>query len=642
MKFANPYMLNLLWILFPVSGILVYGLFKRKKILLAFAPFKMLVSIVPGFDPRRRWIKAVLIILASGFAIVAMAGPQMGFRWEKIKQKGVDIMIALDCSRSMLAQDIAPNRLERAKREIVDLLRMMKSDRAGLVAFSGNAILQCPLTLDHEAFNIFLKVLDPSFLPTGGTNLDAAIQTCYSGFEKQTDTQKAIILITDGENTFGSVEKTVQQMAKEGIKIFCIGVGNRQGAPIPDETGGFKKDESGNIILSKVDETGLQKISAMTDGAYVRSVAGDMDLDVIYKDKIQGTMERKTLVSGKRKIWENRYQWFLFPCLVLLLIEFFLSPTKQSGHGSSIGSDQRSGQRSGQWSKLLVFFIFAGLFAFQIPVVHAQSVSKSVRQGVKAFEENQYEQAQKHFIDAQLESPDDERLYYNIGTAAYMAKDFEQAKKNFEQARQSKEIGLRHDAQYNLANTNYQLGNLDEAIKGYEQILKEFEDDVQAKENLEFVKQKKQEQEQSESKQDKDKQDKDKQEKDNQDTDKQKDSKNSDDKKDEQNKENQNNQSDKNEKHDQKEQPANSENDQDQTKNQDQPENKGRDGQDQTPPPPREDPDDKKTQNMASKGQKPLPANQNQNMEKMLNRLEDKPGRAIIPMGQGKSNGKDW
>ncbi|MFH2061190.1 MAG: VWA domain-containing protein [Pseudomonadota bacterium] len=626
MKFVNPYLLNLLWILIPVSGIMVYGILKRKKILLAFAPFKMLVSIVPGFDPRRRWIKAVLIILASGFAIVAMAGPQMGFRWEKVKQKGVDIMIALDCSKSMLAQDIAPNRLERAKREIVDLLRMMKSDRAGLVAFSGNAILQCPLTLDHEAFNIFLKVLEPSFLPTGGTNLDAAIQTCYSGFEKQTDTQKAIILITDGENTFGSVEKTVQQMAKQGIKVFCIGVGNRQGAPIPDEKGGFKKDTSGNIVLSKVDETGLQKIATMTDGAYVRSVAGDMDLDVIYKDKIQGTMERKALVSGKRKIWENRYQWFLFPCLMLLLIEFFLSPTKRSGQISG----QQSGQGSNQGSRLAVFLILSGLFVFQIPEVHAQSVSKSVRQGVKAFEENQYEQARKHFIDAQLESPDDERLYYNIGTAAYMAKDFEQAKKNFEQAQQSKEIGLRHDAQYNLANTNYQLGNLDEAIKGYEQLLKEFEDDIQAKENLEFVKQKKQEQQQSESKQnpnkqDKDKQDKDKQKKDDQDKDK-----------------DQNNQSDKNENPDQKEQQAKSENDQDQAKNPDQPENKGQDGQDQAPPPPRQDSDDEKTQNMASEGQKPLPANQNQNMEKMLNRLEDKPGRAMIPMGQGKTNGKDW
>ncbi|MFH2091462.1 MAG: VWA domain-containing protein [Pseudomonadota bacterium] len=634
MRFANPYLLNLLWILLPVSAILVYGMLKRNKILLAFAQPDMLPSIIPGFDPLRRWIKTILIILASAFAIAAMAGPQMGFRWEKIKQRGVDIMIALDCSKSMLAQDIAPNRLERAKREIVDLLRMMKSDRAGLVAFSGNAILQCPLTLDHEAFNIFLKVLEPDFLPTGGTNLEAAIQTCYSGFEKETDTQKAIILITDGENTSGDVENTVQQMAKEGIKIFCIGVGNREGAPIPDEAGGFKKDQSGNIVLSKVDETGLEKIAAMTDGAYVRSVAGDMDLDLIYKDKIQGTMEQKTLVSGKKKVWENRYQWFLFPGLVLLLVEFFLLPVKRSG--------KWLGKQPGKHSGLLVFLLVAGMAAFQPAAGHAQSVTSSVKQGVQEFDSGQYEQARKHFIDAQLKSPDDERLYYNIGTAAYMAKDYEQARKNFAQAKKSKDIALRHDAQYNLANTDYQLGNLDEAIKGYEQLLKEFPDDTQAKENLEFVRQKKREQQQSESKQDQDKQDKDKQDRDKQNKDQEKSSdskQNSEDKKEDQNTadqsqnkdQNQDNQSGKDENSDQKEQQASSQKDQDKPQ---------KEGQDQTPPPPRQDPDDDQGRSVASKGQQPLP--DNQNMEKMLNRLEDKPGRAMIPMGQETKNGKDW
>ncbi len=289
----------------------------------------MFSMIIPGLDPKTRWIKTFLIIIGSGFAIIALSEPQYGYSWKKTEQKGVDIMIALDCSKSMLAQDIKPSRLERAKREIIDLLQMMRSDRAGLVAFSGRAILQCPLTLDHETFNIFLRVLEPEFLPVGGTNLNAAIKECYNGFEKDSDTQKAIIIITDGESTTGDIEKIGRDMAKKGIKIFGIGVGGIEGAPIPDKKGGFKKDSSGNIVLSKVNETILKKLTAITGGAYVRSVAGDMDLDLIYKDKILGSMERKTLTLEKRKVWENRYQWFLFPCLILLLIEYIL-PLKKN------------------------------------------------------------------------------------------------------------------------------------------------------------------------------------------------------------------------------------------------------------------------------------------------------------------------
>ncbi len=639
MKFANPYLLNLLWLLFPVAAVLIYGIFQRKKILYSFAQSNMLNTIIPGFHPNRRWTKAILILLAATFAIVAMAGPQWGFRWQKVKQKGVDIMIALDCSKSMLAQDIAPNRLERAKREIIDLLRMMQSDRAGLVAFSGQAILQCPLTLDHQAFNVFLKVLEPGFLPSVGTNLGAAIRSSYNGFEKDSDTKKAIILITDGESTSGDVDKIVQQMVKEDIKIFCIGVGDLQGAPIPDEDGGFKKDRSGNIILSKVDENALKKIADMTNGAYVRSVAGDMDLDLIYTDKIQGSMEKKTLVSGKKKIWENRYQWFLLPCIVLLIIEFLLPSSKSVKTKNLKTSPVKIKSSKNQSAKVLLMLAMGTWFIFQPSQVLAQSVSKSVRLGIEAFELGQYEQAQKHFIDAQLEDPDDQRLYYNIGTAAYMAKEFDQAKTNFAQAAKSENIDLRHNALYNLANTQYQLGQLDDAIQNYENLLKEFPEDVQAKENLEFVKQKKQEQKQNpKNKDSKNKDNKDKQDKNNQDKD--------------QNQKDQNNKDQSNKDQDSKDQDKKDQNQQqDQKENQDKEDAKSQnENGDQDP----EKPEDKNEQDQDQGAQKEdqakadkagkngKPSSDNQNMQKMLNRLEDKPGRAMVPVGKRQNNGKDW
>jgi len=589
MKFTHPYLLNLLWGLIPFFGTMAYGILERKKILSRFADAGMFSSIIPGADPKRRWIKAILITLAAGCAVIALCGPQWGYKWEKINEKGVDIVIALDCSKSMLAEDIKPNRLERAKREIIDLLHMMKSDRAGLVAFSGKAILQCPLTLDHEAFNVFLKVLTPGFLPIGGTNVSEALITAFNGFEKESDTEKAIIIITDGENTVGDTEETAKMMAKEGIKIFCIGVGNLEGAPIPDDKGGFKKDGSGNIVLSRVDEKGLEKLAALTGGAYVRSVAGDMDLDLIYKDKIRGEMEGKTLASGKQKVWENRFQWFLFPSLILLLAEFMISPGKKTLR-----------------TFLLIPMLSLALSGIPLGSAHAEFFSSSVGKGIKAYEAKQYEEAKKQFIDAQLQNPDDKRLYYNIGTAAYMNKEYQEALGHFSKALDAKDVTLRHNARFNIANTHFRMGNMDEAIKEYETVLKEFPDDREAKENLEFAKQKKEEKkeenkEKPESGENKDKEEKEK--------DKDKDKENKDQK-----------------------------NDSD--KNQGKPE----------PPPPEPQPPESGKENLQQKeGATPRPpADQQQqqqakgSLENMLNRLEDKPGSAMIPFLQEHYIEKDW
>jgi Ca-activated chloride channel homolog len=487
MKFLDAKLLYLLWAILPVAGLMGYGIRQRKIILCLFADPQAFPYLLPGFEPRIRWIKSLLILMALILAVFALAGPQAGFRWEKTHQRGVDIMIALDCSKSMLAQDITPSRLERAKREIIDLTRLMKSDRAGLVAFAGQAILQCPLTLDHDTFNIFLRVLTPDYLPVGGTNLTAAIETCYSGFEKGSDTDKAIILITDGENTTGkktfeAVQDIARQMASEKIKIFTIGVGDPVGAPIPDSEGGFKKNAEGNIILSRVDAEGLEKIAALTGGRYVRSVAGNMDLDLVYTHEILNTMERKRLTQGKKKVWEQRFQWFLFPCVLLLLVEMLLPLRKKA-------------VRLG-----LVILVLALGTGGDIRPASARMFSSHVKEGIEAYEASAFDQAKTHFIDAQLESPDDLRLYYNIGAAAYMNEAYDQAERNFAQAANSTDPDLRHKALYNLANTRYRQGKLEAAIKDYETVLAAFPDDKETRENLEFVKQKQKQKKEQEKK----------------------------------------------------------------------------------------------------------------------------------------------
>ncbi|MEJ2653853.1 MAG: VWA domain-containing protein, partial [Acidihalobacter sp.] len=174
--------------------------------------------------------------------------------WQKIERRGVDIVIALDCSRSMLATDIQPDRLSRAKREIYDLLAMLEGDRVGLVAFSGTAFLQCPLTIDYQAFNLFLEVLTPDYLPVGGTDLAAALRTAQGAFDPKAASEKAVILITDGENTGPDDPlQAARDAQKAGIKLFCIGVGSNDGVPVPAAEGGFKKDAAGRIVMSHLD-----------------------------------------------------------------------------------------------------------------------------------------------------------------------------------------------------------------------------------------------------------------------------------------------------------------------------------------------------------------------------------------------------
>ena len=318
MRFGEPLYLYLIILIPLLIGFLIWAEKKRKALSTRFVDSSLLSRLVsPGAVGQRRR-KARLLIWGLVFLMIALAQPRWGYQWEDLKQRGVDIIVALDVSNSMRATDIKPSRLERAKHKVADLLRMLKGDRVGLVAFAGTSFLHCPLTLDYQAAEMFLSALDTDLIPVQGTALGHAIETSINAFSTVEKKSKAILLITDGEDHEGTVLKALQRAQQEGVKIFVIGIGQEEGVPVPDPSGGFKRNRSGEIVLSKINEPLLENIAVESGGTYVRSVHGDMDLRTIYLEQIQQSMEKKELKSSRRKRWTERFQWLILAGLLCL------------------------------------------------------------------------------------------------------------------------------------------------------------------------------------------------------------------------------------------------------------------------------------------------------------------------------------
>ena len=326
MKFVDLTYIHLLWIIPVLVYFYIYAFKKKDELIRLFCEDTLIGKIMPDVSRSRQKLKAFLVVLAVIFIVIALVRPRWGYHWEEIRQKGVDIVVVVDVSNSMLAEDVKPNRLKRAKMEIEDLLNIIQGDRIGLIAFAGKSFLQCPLTLDYGAFKMFMDYIDTDLIPMQGTAIGNAIQTAAKAFDKNEKGSKAMILITDGEDHKGNPIKAAEKAKQEGIKIFVIGIGSVGGAPMPEpDGGGFKKDDKGQLIMTKLDETTLQKIALTTGGTYVRSITGDMDLEKIYIEGIKKELEEKELKSQRRKRFEERFQIFIGLALLAILLESFIS-----------------------------------------------------------------------------------------------------------------------------------------------------------------------------------------------------------------------------------------------------------------------------------------------------------------------------
>jgi Ca-activated chloride channel family protein len=303
----------------------------RRRSLARFGNLSILERLAEEASRSKRLIKTVLVVTAMGLLAMALADPQVGTRLEEVKQQGVDIFIALDVSLSMKAEDIKPNRLEKAKLEIRNLIERLGGDRIGLIVFAGDAYTQFPLTTDYSAANLFLDAVDVDVVPVPGTSISSAIERAMESFDFKETTSKVLIVITDGESFEGETFEAAEDAAKQGVLIYTIGLGSPEGAPIPlyDASGrqvDFKREKSGSVVLTKLDETALEKIAAIGNGKYLRGTNAQDEVDEIYKSL--NALQKKQFGTKQFTDFEDRFQWILVPAILLLVLELLTSERK--------------------------------------------------------------------------------------------------------------------------------------------------------------------------------------------------------------------------------------------------------------------------------------------------------------------------
>jgi len=305
---------------------------RRESLMEKFADKNMLGGITPTASIARKIWKMALIGTAFLLCIFSLARPQWGFEWQEVKRTGLDILIAVDVSKSMQARDVKPNRLERSKLAIKDLVKKLNGDRIGLIAFAGTAFLQCPLTIDYNGFLLALDDMNTETIPRPGTSISGAIREAVGVLGGADKKFKILILITDGEELEGSAMNAVSEAAQAGVRIYCVGVGSAEGELIPaiDEHGdrAYLADRSGQAVKTRLNEELLKRIAVATGGSYVHATQSDFGLILLY-DKVISKLEKHELETKMKKHYQERYQMFLSLAIALLLLESLFSERKR-------------------------------------------------------------------------------------------------------------------------------------------------------------------------------------------------------------------------------------------------------------------------------------------------------------------------
>lgn len=328
-QFAHPKLLYLLAIIPVIIVFFWLSVIRKKALLKEFGDQSVVKELMPDYSSNRPVVKLIFLLLAVAFFILGLAGPEFGSKLEKKKHRGVEIIIALDVSNSMLAEDIQPSRLERAKQAISKLVDNMQSDRIGLIVFAGEAFTQLPITSDYISAKMFLSNISTNSVPVQGTAIGAAINLAARSFTPDYKGDKAVILITDGENHEDDALGAAKAAAEKGISVYAIGMGLPEGAPIPVSGEGQKnylKDGQGNVVISKLDEGMLSQIASAGNGLYIRANNTQMGLNTVF-DKIK-KMSKAEFESKIYAEYESQFQWPIGIALLLLIFEMFILERK--------------------------------------------------------------------------------------------------------------------------------------------------------------------------------------------------------------------------------------------------------------------------------------------------------------------------
>ncbi len=323
-RFAHSELLYLLIIIPLLIIFYVMMVQKKKKAIATFGNPELLAPLMPLLSFKRGAWKFVMLLFALIFVILGVAGPQFGSKLQQVKKKGVELMIVLDVSNSMMAQDIKPSRLEKAKMSISRMIEKLSNDKVGLIVFAGDAYVQLPITTDYSSAKLFLSNVNTEMVPVQGTSIGSAIDLAIKSFTPETETSKAIVVITDGENHEDDAVIAAKSAREKGITVHTIGMGLDQGAPIPEKgrAGEFMKDGSGTIVISKLNEETLRDIAKGGEGLYVRASNTNVGLDQLLDEVNE--MEKSLLEERVYSDYAERYQYFLLVGLFFVFVEFII------------------------------------------------------------------------------------------------------------------------------------------------------------------------------------------------------------------------------------------------------------------------------------------------------------------------------
>lgn len=441
-------------------------------------------QLIQGFSSTKFAIKFILVLIAfslCAFAVADLVKPEGN---QKINRKGIDVMIALDVSKSMLAEDIKPNRLERAKQLVSKIIDKLSDDKVGIVVFAGRAYLQMPLTTDHSAAKMYLSSASTDNVPTQGTVISQALKMSYAAFNTKEKKYRAIILITDGEDHDEDAIKVTKSLSEEGVMVNTVGIGSPQGAPIMDnETKEYMKDENGNTVITKLNEEELKSIAQNGNGIYQLFTSADEVANNVHGKLM--TIGQTTLTDSSFAVYKNYFWYFLLAAFIILLIEGLLP--------------ERIKMSRVRRGLTVIFLILVTNISF------SQSTKKEIIKGNDAYKKRQYNEAAGAYQKALKKSPENTTAFYNLGNALYKTNKPGDALKAYDNTVQTaSNNAMKQKAYYNGGVVLQSQKKLPECIKAYKNALKLDPNDEEARQNLERALQQQKKQDQKDKNQNKD------------------------------------------------------------------------------------------------------------------------------------------